>query len=180
MCNQRHRRILVSWPGSEISERGVYMHTEHYREASVIAPGAHVVTPRRGYLHHGIYVGDGHVIHYAGSNWGWSTGPVEEIALDRFRCGHSIWLRCDRPAGFEAGEVIRRARSRVGEDLYRIFTNNCEHFCEWCLRGEHRSYQVEAWFPQASRLLKTTRLVRRSISSQWLDCGKETVDVERF
>ena len=45
---------------------------------------------------------------------------------------------------FRAGEVIRRARSRVGEDCYRLLTNNCEHFCEWCLRGEHRSYQVEA------------------------------------
>src|ERR1700747_1270918 len=28
--------------------------------------GSHIVTPRRGYLHHGIYVGDGKVVHYAG------------------------------------------------------------------------------------------------------------------
>jgi hypothetical protein len=24
-----------------------------------------------------------------------------------------------------------------------VLTNNCEHFCEWCVRGEHRSYQVD-------------------------------------
>ena len=28
--------------------------------------GAHIVTPRRWYTHHGIYVGAGQVVHYAG------------------------------------------------------------------------------------------------------------------
>ena len=32
---------------------------------------------------------------------------------------------------------------RLGEDCYSVLTNNCEHFCEWCVRGEHRSYQVD-------------------------------------
>jgi hypothetical protein len=50
----------------------------------------------------------------------------------------------DAAPKFEAWEVVRRARSRIGEDNYRLLTNNCEHFCEWCLRGEPRSYQVEA------------------------------------
>src|SRR5258708_22362986 len=27
---------------------------------------SHVITPRRSYLHHGIYVADGQVVHYAG------------------------------------------------------------------------------------------------------------------
>jgi Lecithin retinol acyltransferase len=27
-------------------------------------------------------------------------------------------------------EVMRRARSRLGEDRYRLLSNNCEHFCE--------------------------------------------------
>jgi hypothetical protein len=38
----------------------------------------------------------------------------------------------------------RRARSRLGEDRYRLSTNNCEHFCKWCTRGLHRSTLVEA------------------------------------
>jgi hypothetical protein len=25
-------------------------------------------------------------------------------------------------------------------------TNNCEHLCEWCLRGTARSFQVEGQF----------------------------------
>jgi hypothetical protein len=40
--------------------------------------------------------------------------------------------------------VVHRARSRLGEDRYHVLRNNCEHFCEWCVRGQHRSYQVEA------------------------------------
>jgi hypothetical protein len=116
--------------------------------------GSHVVTPRRGYLHHGIYVGDGGVVHYAGLANGLLRGSVEETSLAGFGRGHPIWIKSDAPSTFEPREVIRRARSRVGEDSYRLFTNNCEHFCEWCLRGEPRSYQVEAWLVRPGRALQ--------------------------
>jgi len=118
--------------------------------------GSHVVTARRGYLHHGIYVGGGRVVHYAGLANGLRGGPVEEISLDRFTRGKPAWVRINAPSNFDAREIIRRARSRVGEDRYRLLTNNCEHFCEWCLRGEHRSYQVEAWLARPRRALKVT------------------------
>jgi hypothetical protein len=108
------------------------------------ALGSHVVTPRRGYLHHGIYVGNGKVVHYSGFAYGLRGGPVEEVALAHFAHGRPVWLRRSSPTDFDRREVVRRARSRLGEDLYRVFTNNCEHFCEWCLRGEPRSLQVEA------------------------------------
>src|ERR1700738_1290689 len=55
--------------------------------------GSHVVTPRRGYQHHGIYVGDGKVVHYAGLAHGLHRGPVEEISLARFTDGHPGWVR---------------------------------------------------------------------------------------
>ena len=42
--------------------------------------GAHVVTQRRGYTHHGIYVGASQVVHYAGLARGLRRGPVEEIS----------------------------------------------------------------------------------------------------
>src|SRR3977135_79547 len=106
--------------------------------------GAHLRTPRRGYLHHGIYVGDGKVVHYAGLASGLHRGPVEEVPLARFTRGRPVWVKAHASSNFECPEVIQRARSRVGEDCYKLLTNNCEHFCEWCLRGEHRSSQVEA------------------------------------
>ena len=118
------------------------------------AIGAHIVTPRRGYLHHGIYVGDGMVVHYAGLGYGIHRGPVEEVTLSRFARGRPVWIQSAAVPYFDPQETVRRARSRLGEDCYRLLTNNCEHFCEWCLRGTPRSHQVEALLRQPSRALR--------------------------
>jgi hypothetical protein len=107
------------------------------------ALGAHLVTPRVGFAHHGIYVGAGRVVHYGSFAYGWQRRPVEEVSLARFAHGRSVWVRPHVAMEFDGEQVVRRARSRLGESAYRLFTNNCEHFCEWCLHGEHRSYQVE-------------------------------------
>jgi hypothetical protein len=105
--------------------------------------GAHMVTPRRGYTHHGIYVGEGRVIQYGGLSWGLRRGPVEEVPLSQFSQGRAVWVRVVGSHWFDQYEVVRRARLRLGEDRYSALTNNCEHFCEWCVRGQHRSYQVD-------------------------------------
>ena len=105
--------------------------------------GAHMVTPRRGYTHHGIYVGFGRVVQYGGLARGLGHGPVEEVSLAQFAQGRPIRLRLDESRWPDRDEVARRARSRLGENRYNLLTNNCEHFCEWCVRDEHRSYQVD-------------------------------------
>src|ERR1700731_2013759 len=46
--------------------------------------GSHLVTARRGYLHHGIYVGGRKVVHYSGLAHGLRGGPVEEVSLSHF------------------------------------------------------------------------------------------------
>jgi hypothetical protein len=120
--------------------------------------GAHLVTPRLGFAHHGIYVGDGKVVHYGTLGKFRLGGPMEEASLAAFARGHGVWIRCHDEALFSCTEVIRRARSRIGEDGYRVLTNNCEHFCEWCLQGEPRSYQVDT-------LLSLTRRLERAISA---------------
>jgi hypothetical protein len=109
--------------------------------------GAHLVTPRRGYSHHGIYVGGNRVVHYAGwSRAALTCRPVEEVSLDDFADGRGLRVRADSPARYAPADVVARARSRLGEDRYRIASNNCEHFCHWCLSGENRSAQVERLF----------------------------------
>jgi hypothetical protein len=117
--------------------------------------GVHVVSRRRGYFHHGIYVGDGKVVHYGGLNGGLRRGPLQETSFSRFSLGQPVWIRRGHSTVFDRQEVVRRARSRVGEDRYRVLTNNCEHFCEWCLRGEARSYQVDRWFSWLQRGVHT-------------------------
>jgi len=108
------------------------------------AIGAHLVTPRRGYTHHGIYVGGDRVVHYAGwSRAALTRRPVEEVSLASCAGGRAVMQRFDSPVRFAPAEVVARARSRLGEDRYRMASNNCEHFCHWCLSGENRSAQVE-------------------------------------
>lgn len=106
-------------------------------------PGTHLVTMRRGYLHHGIYVGNGKVIHYGGLSRSWRRGPVEEVSLERFAAGRPVVIKPVANPRYDGAEIVARARSRLGEDRYRVTRNNCEHFCEWCIGGEPRSEQVE-------------------------------------
>jgi len=107
--------------------------------------GAHLVTPRRAYTHHGIYVGGGRVVHYAGSSRSLHIGPVEEVSIETFRRGRPVRVRAHRGSAFSDVEIAFRARSRLGENHYDIFKNNCEHFCEWCIRGANTSHQIDRW-----------------------------------
>ena len=125
--------------------------------------GAHLISPRRGYTHHGIYAGAGRVIHYAGFSRGWRRGPVEEVPLDRFSCGHPVAVRDDASALFPGPVRVDRARLRLGEDRFSLWTNNCEHFCAWCLHGTSRSAQVEALRALLRSTVAVFGRVRRSL-----------------
>ena len=105
--------------------------------------GAHLTTSRRGYTHHGVYVGGGRVVHYSGFSGSWQCGPVEEVSLSRFSAGRELRVVHHPKSVFSPEEIVRRASSRLGENDYRLLTNNCEHFCNWCLDGVSRSAQVE-------------------------------------
>jgi hypothetical protein len=106
--------------------------------------GAHLVSQRRGYLHHGVYAGNGRVIHYGGFSRLFSSRPVEEVSLDEFTLGRGLQVKPWVAPTFTGADVVERARSRIGENRYRLFSNNCEHFTEWCIGGKSRSRQVEA------------------------------------
>ncbi|HXD07380.1 MAG TPA: lecithin retinol acyltransferase family protein [Burkholderiaceae bacterium] len=118
--------------------------------------GAHLTSPRRGYVHHGIYVGGGRVIHYSGFSSAFRAGPVREVSLEEFTRGRGYAVRPRVAPGFSAESIVARARSRVGEDSYRFWSNNCEHFCEWCIDGRSRSAQVERWLPLLRRVARVS------------------------
>ena len=44
-------------------------------------PGAHLITPWLGFAHHGIYMGEGKVIHYGALVYDIIRKPVEEVTL---------------------------------------------------------------------------------------------------
>jgi hypothetical protein len=118
--------------------------------------GAHLVSPRGIYDHHGIYVGRGQVVHYSGKSVGVQSGPVCLASLKEFCAGRGYAIWPHPLALHPPREVVRRARSRLGENLYRLTSNNCEHFCEWCLNGNARSHQVEATIAGATHGGSTT------------------------
>jgi hypothetical protein len=97
--------------------------------------GSHLVTPRIGYQHHGIYIGQNRVIHLT------SKSKVEEISLSKFTNGNGYSIRPFQ-SKFSRQKIVDRALSRLGNDNYNVIFNNCEHFCHWCIHNEHRSQQV--------------------------------------
>jgi hypothetical protein len=107
--------------------------------------GAHLITPRRGYTHHGIYAGHGSVLHYAGFARAFQSGPIEEVSLEQFANGRPVHIECRNTPALSEKAIVVRARSRLGENRYRLLTNNCEHFSEWSRYGISRSHQVERW-----------------------------------
>jgi hypothetical protein len=69
--------------------------------------------------------------------------PVEEVTIEQFAGGRPVFVVQHEELAFEPTKVIERARSRLGENQYRLLSNNCEHFVEWCLYDVQRSFQVE-------------------------------------
>src|SRR5882757_355013 len=76
--------------------------------------GAHLITPRKGYTHHGIHVGGGRVVHYAGLSRSFASGPVEEVSLAQFAAGRTVAVKPRGHDRFSAVEAVARARSRLG------------------------------------------------------------------
>jgi hypothetical protein len=107
--------------------------------------GAHLIGVRRFYWHHGIYLGGGNVAHYSGFCSSLKPGPIEVIDLESFSSSRPVWIYPELH-GYSSNEIVKRARSRIGERQYKLFSNNCEHFCYWCISGKNYSSQVDAYF----------------------------------
>ena len=112
------------------------------RDEAMLA-GDHLVTPRTGYSHHGIYIGNNEVIHYSGGSTGLNKGTVCVTSLSGFQYGESVRIKYHEERAFEADDTVARAYSRLGEDEYSLLSNNCEHFATWCIHGIPISEQVK-------------------------------------
>lgn len=109
-----------------------------------LQPGLHLTSRRRGYVHHGLYAGNGRVIHYAGYDRRFRRGPVEEVSLEQFAGGRDWQVKSRATPAFVGTAAVERARGRLGENRYSLWTNNCEHLVEWAIAGRPRSAQVDA------------------------------------
>ena len=115
------------------------------------------------YEHHGIYVGDDMVVHYNGLARGIvlekscfeeilsnvvpldkrNIAKVEMTSLEEFASGDTWQIKEHANAPLSGQDIALCAKSRVGEQKYNLLINNCEHFCNECIFGEHVSKQVQ-------------------------------------
>ena len=108
-----------------------------------VHPGDILVVERRDklYFHYAVYVGNGRIIHYASDTGDWGEHIyIHEAPLKEFTHDDPIIKICTYPEDstlpgyhlYSAEETVERARSRLGEEKYDLFFNNCEHFAVWC------------------------------------------------
>ena len=78
--------------------------------------------------------------------------PTEEIPFAEFRKkfahpenAQTLWdvLKISNYHLYTPEETVVRARERIGETQYSLWTNNCEHFAIWCKTGISESHQIE-------------------------------------
>ncbi|WP_317856346.1 lecithin retinol acyltransferase family protein [Chakrabartyella piscis] len=108
--------------------------SEHFVDNKTPNIGDHLLVSRTGYTHHGIYIGGEEVIHYL-------LDCVTRSSLSEFANGSKIRILrdFDSPASYAPDEIVSRAKSRLYEDSYSVFSNNCEHFARWCRCNEFDS-----------------------------------------
>ncbi|MBN1062373.1 hypothetical protein DVV95_11165 [Clostridium botulinum] len=90
----------------------------------------HLFVQRFGYTHHGLYIGNGNIIHYLAE-------AIKVDSLEIFANGAKIHKKSDdeSPIKYLREEIVSRAYRRCGEDKYNLFKNNCENFVRWCRAG---------------------------------------------
>lgn len=143
------------------------------KDAQGLLPGSHLVSPRNygAYTHHGIYIGNSQVIHYSGFAKDWKAGKIEQATLDYFSQDAGYSPRTYKHPKFPGEHAIGRAKARLEnqdkikqKETYNLLVNNCEHFCHWCINGDHSSQQVDKLLNLAS--IKTTKTVLNAIKGR--------------
>lgn len=137
-------RLAMTSFSNSASSPYAYGKPKYFTDAGYeLKVGDHLIVSRTFYTHHGIYAGEGIVIHYSGFSDGPTSGPVVFDTLETFSGGRAITIRKYSSPSFKGKAVVRRADSRLGENEYDLHSNNCEDFCSWAITGKHRSAQVD-------------------------------------
>lgn len=98
--------------------------------------GDHIYIQAPGYTHHGLYLGNNEVIHYAHDS-GKNYISIRIDSISTFAENKSILKKSnyESPTNYSVSEIINRAYRRLGEQSYNLAANNCENFVRWCRHG---------------------------------------------
>lgn len=99
-----------------------------------LEPGDHIRVKRAYYYHHGVYVGDGMVVHYTGEDNDSISEPekvlVRKTTLEFFARGEIVEKA--QPGFFEKKyklsqkQALENANMAIGQSNYDFLHNNCE------------------------------------------------------
>lgn len=118
--------------------------------------GDHIRVKRLGglYYHHGIYIGNNAVIHFAppcgGEIINWNEAIVREDSLEDFLKNGEIEVRQYSDDElldlYSPSQIVKNAKKCLGFRNYNLLFNNCEHFAYSCTTGTKQSPQVKEFF----------------------------------
>ena len=131
--------------------------------------GDHIFSGRVGYYHHGIYIGDGRVIHF-GSPRSMKTDKsrIIETSIEAFQeeyVGLKTPIYTVKYVQCAPNEEVIQRSKRLLEECehtglfrgrtYDLVTNNCEHFATYCKTGIAQSLQIK-WLQNPFEKLQRT------------------------
>jgi hypothetical protein len=103
--------------------------------------GDHIYVRRLVYSHHGIYAGDGNVIHYTGEEKEKKDPLIRETDIEDFLKGGKLRRR-NYKKRLPPSETLSLAKKHLSKNSYSLALNNCEHFATYCATGKKKSRQL--------------------------------------
>lgn len=119
----------------------------------------HLVSPRIGYTHHGLFAGGDEVLEY-------SRNGVNLVSMESFSEDYPVSVETHLVRRYSREESVQRGISRLGEDEYNVIFNNCERFVNWCINGLPVSSQVEGIFLLRAMELAAQNYINKHILPQ--------------
>ncbi|MBW2202142.1 MAG: lecithin retinol acyltransferase family protein [Deltaproteobacteria bacterium] len=109
--------------------------------------GDHIFVRRNGllYSHHGIYAGEGTVIHFKGAEKEKKDPVVRKTDIENFLNGGKLRRRYYKRR-LPRAETLKIAGEHLTKSGYSLAFNNCEHFATYCATGKKKSVQVRKVF----------------------------------
>ena len=112
--------------------------------------GDHIRVNRGFYFHHGVYIGEGQVVHYSAlEDDGISDASSVEVRQSNldFFSKKSIVEKCElegkeRKYRLNPKKIVKKALSRIGEKNYHVLHHNCEDFANECCYKKPMTSQV--------------------------------------
>ena len=113
------------------------------------------------YYHYGIFISEDEVIQFGlPDDPGKPADQIRVLAtnIDTFLGGGELETGIptaeERKTMRRAEEIIKTARSRIGEGGYHILHNNCEHFVNDCVFGNSSSHFLDTVREKIRKKLK--------------------------